>query len=320
MLNDTLVLLIKSSAQMSHSLQEFKVIQNVLPQSQEEVIARLLAEFDKLPGQLQLCARYIIDHPHEVGLQSMRTLAANAEVQPNSFVRLARQLGFTGYDAMRERFRDFVRGGIGSSPDRLRWLQQMDSKGGSTAIFGSMAEACLQNTEKMFAQQSVQDLERAVDWMINARRVYVLGLGLAYPLAYNFWYVARMGFDHFILTPRHGSLPSDDIIRMDERDCLLAMTFQPYRRDTLEAVKRAKQVGAKIIGVTDSSASTLCREADLGLVSPTHTPQFFHSNSAVTALLESLCALLVVRGGETASSSVEAFHSARWEENIYDES
>jgi cellobiose-specific phosphotransferase system component IIA len=37
-------------------------------------------------------------------------------------------------------------------------------------------------------------------------------------------------------------------------------------------------------------------------------------------LLESLCALLVVRGGDAASAAVEAFHSARWEENIYDES
>ena len=299
---------------------KFEVFAAGLPQSQEEVLARLLAEFDNLPGQLQLCARYIIDHPHEVGLQSMRTLATNAEVHPNSFVRLARHLGFEGYEAMRERFRDFVRGGTGSSPDRVRWLQEMDRQGGSTAVFGSMAEACLDNTEKMFEQQSVQDLECAVDWMINARRVYVLGLGLAYPLAYNFWYVARMGFDHFILSPRHGSLPSDDLIRMDERDCLLAMTFQPYRRDTLSAVQLAKRKGAKVIGVTDSNAATLCREADLGLVSPTHTPQFFHSNSAVTALLESLCALLVVRGGDSASASVEAFHSARWEENIYDES
>jgi len=300
--------------------QNLKLIENHLPQSQEEIVERLLAEFDDLPGQLQLCARYLIDHPHEVGLQSMRTLAANAEVQPNSFVRLARHLGFEGYDAMRERFRDFVRGGSGSSPDRVRWLQQLDRKGGSAAIFGSMAEACLENTEKMFARQSVAELQKAVDLMIASRRVYVLGLGLAYPLAYNFWYVARMGFDHFILTPRHGSLPMDDMIRMDERDCLVAMTFQPYRRDTLAAVQRARKTGAKIIGITDSSAASLCREADIGLVAPTHTPQFFHSNSAVTALLESLCALLVVRGGDAASRSVEAFHQARWEENIYDES
>ena len=305
---------------MSHLLPNLHSSERHLPQSQEEVLEQLLDEFGQLPAQLQLCARYLIDHPHEVGLQSMRTLAANAEVHPNSFVRLARHLGFDGYDAMRERFRDFVRAGVGSSPDRVAWLREMDRKGGSAAVVGSMAEACLDNLEKMFAQQSIRELEQAVDWMIEARRVYVLGLGLAYPLAYNFWYVARMGFDHFILSPRHGSLPSDDVIRMDERDCLLAMTFQPYRRDTLSAVQQAKDRGARIIGVTDSSAAALCREADLGLVAPTHTPQFFQSNAAVAALLETLCALLVIRGGDAASAAVEAFHSARWEENIYDES
>ena len=79
----------------------------------------------------------------------MRTLAANAEVHPNSFVRLARHLGFDGYESLRERFRDFVRSGFGSYPDRVQWLQEMHREGGSTAVFASMAEACLDNTEKM---------------------------------------------------------------------------------------------------------------------------------------------------------------------------
>jgi DNA-binding MurR/RpiR family transcriptional regulator len=300
-------------------LEAMNLIDTQPPQSQEAVVERLLAVYNDLPGQLQISARYIIDHPHEVGLQSMRTLAVNADVHPNSFVRLARHIGFDGYDAMRERFRDFVRGGVGSSPDRVRWLQDMAKQGGSAEILGSMASACLDNTETMFEQQSIQDLDQAVDWMAASKRVFVLGLGLAYPLAYNFWYVARMGFDHFILTPRHGSQPSDDIIRMNQDDCLLAMTFQPYRRETLAAVRLAKARGAKTIGITDSNASALCRESDLGLVSPTHTPQFFHSNSAVTALLESLCALLVVRGGEQATEAIEAFNTARWEAQIYED-
>ncbi len=300
-------------------LETMNLIDTQPPQSQEAVVERLLAAYNDLPGQLQISARYIIDHPHEVGLQSMRTLAVNADVHPNSFVRLARHIGFDSYDAMRERFRDFVRGGVGSSPDRVRWLQDMAKQGGSAEILGSMASACLDNTETMFEQQSIQDLDQAVDWMATSKRVFVLGLGLAYPLAYNFWYVARMGFDHYILTPRHGSQPSDDIIRMNQDDCLLAMTFQPYRRETLAAVRLAKARGAKTIGITDSNASALCRESDLGLVSPTHTPQFFHSNSAVTALLESLCALLVVRGGEQATEAIEAFNTARWEAQIYED-
>ncbi len=296
-----------------------EIVQSSPPGSQEAIIDSLLDSYDQLPGQLQICARYIVDHPHEVGLQSMRTLATDAGVHPNSFVRLAKQLGFDGYESLRERFRDFVRGGTGSSPDRINWLNELDRKGGSSAIYGSMAEACLQNTENTFANQSQQELDEVVTCLLRAKRVYVFGLGLAYPLAYNLWYVARMAFDHFILTPRHGSLPSDDIVRLGKGDVFLAMTFQPYRRDTLDAVNQAKAKGATVIGITDSSAASLSRLADISLVAPTHTPQFFQSNSAVTALLETLCALLVVRGGEAAQQAVEEFHSARWEANIYDE-
>ncbi len=46
------------------------------PQSQESTISRLLEIFDELPPQLQTAARFIIDHPHEVGVQTMRSLAA----------------------------------------------------------------------------------------------------------------------------------------------------------------------------------------------------------------------------------------------------
>ena len=289
------------------------------PQSQEAIVSQLLEDFDELPTQLQLTARYIIDHPHEVGVQTMRSLATDAGVHPNSFVRLARHLGFDRYEDMRERFRDFVRGGLGSSPDRAKWLQTLARKGGSAAVLSNMATACLDNTERMFAQQSIAGLDRAVDTMAAAKRVFVLGMGLAYPLAYNFWYVNRMAFDHFILTPRHGSLPSDDLIRATKQDCLVAMTFQPYRTETIAAVRLAKQRGAKIIGITDSVSSTLCREADIGLVSPTHTPQFFQSNSAVTALIELLCALLVVKGGKKSTRAIEDFHSARWDADVYEE-
>ena len=289
------------------------------PQSQEAIVSQLLEDFDELPTQLQLTARYIIDHPHEVGVQTMRSLATDAGVHPNSFVRLARHLGFERYEDMRERFRDFVRGGMGSSPDRAKWLQTLAREGGSASIVSNMATACLDNTERMFAQQSIADLDRAVEIMAVAKRVFVMGLGLAYPLAYNFWYVNRMAFDHFILTPRHGSLPSDDLIRATKQDCLVAMTFQPYRTETFAAVRLAKERGAKTIGITDSISSTLCREADIGLVSPTHTPQFFQSNSAVTALIELLCALLVVKGGKKSTRAIEDFHSARWDADIYEE-
>ena len=315
---DTLVSLYKSIVQMSQNIIPLTTAK-APPTSQESTLNRLLEIFDELPPQLQLAARFIIDNPREVGVQTMRSLAGNIDVHPNTFTRLARALGFDGYEAMRERFRDFVRAGSGSSSERAKWLQAMAKQGGNTAVLGCMAQACLDNTEQMFQTLSIKDMEKAVDIMLNARKVHIVGVGLAHSLAYNFWYLARIAFEHFSLIPNQGTLLSDDLLHIDKRDCLVAMTFQPYRNETLNAIRIANDTGAKTVSITDSMASTAYRDASLGLVSPTHTPQFFQSNSSVSALIDSLIALLVVKGGNQATQAIERFNSSRWDANVYEE-
>lgn len=280
---------------------------------------RLLEVLDELPAKLQVAARYIIDHPHEVGISTMRNLATEAGIHPNCFVRLARHIGFGGHEELRERFRDFVRSGYGSSTDRVKQLQKLEKKGGVSRIVAGIAESIFNNHEQTVQALDTAALEQAAEWMWNSDRVYVLGLGAGYPLAYNFWYVARMIREHFMLIPRHGSLALDDMLHAGGGDLLFCMTFQPYRTDVLETMHFAKRHGSKVIGLSDSPAAKVCREADLGLFAPTHTPHFFHSNSAVTALLEMLCAILVVKGGQEAASHVEAFNTLRWESGIYEQ-
>ena len=290
------------------------------PQTAEAVVAALTEAYAGLPPALQAAARHIIDHPREVGVESMRTLAVKTSVHPNAFIRLARLLGFAGYDEMRERFRDFlVAEGLGGFRDRARWLQEMAAKGGSAAILGEMAAAVADNVERGFRKQDVRALERACDRILKARTVYVLGLGAAYNLAHQFWYVARMAFGHVVPIPRHGSQPIDDLAQVGKKDLLIALTFQPYRSETLGAVRLAKRRGAKVIGITDSATSPLAREADQALICPTHTPQFFQSQAAVTALLETLIALLVARAGEEAQARMEAFHAERLAAGAYEE-
>lgn len=282
------------------------------------VIAALKDIFDDLPPALQVAARHLIDHPREAGVQSMRSLAAKASVHPNTFVRLARQIGFDGYEDLRERFRDFVvTDDIGGFRQRTKWLQELADKGGASAILAGMTEAVADNIERGFRNQRIDVLETACDRILAARRAYVLGMGSAYSLAHQFWYVARMAFDHMVPIPRHGSQPVDDLATICAEDVLVALTFQPYRAETLTAVHLAKRRGATVIGITDSATSPLCRESDIALICPTATPQFFQSHAAVTALLETLVALLVSRAGEEAQARIEAFHRERSDAGIY---
>ena len=289
-----------------------------VPDNHQAVVSQLSAVFEELPPQLQIAARFIIDHPREVSVQTMRSLATEAGVHPNSFVRLARFIGFDGYESMRERFRDFVRQGSGSTTDRVRWLQNLARKGGKAEIMSQMASAVLANHEQLFSALDMKQVEKAVSWMLKADRVFVLGVGVGYAMAYQFWYVARMMHDNFILIPRHGSLPMDDLLGIRKTDLLLAMTFQPYRNDVIEAVRFAQKRKARTIGLSDSPAATLYRESDIGLSCPTHTPQFFQSNASVIALLEMICAMLAAEGGDKVEQQIEEFNEIRWQSGVYE--
>ena len=287
------------------------------PRSAEDILQRLSDVFDELSPQLRRAAVYILDNPREVGVRSMRDLAVEASVRPNTLVRLAKQLGFDGYEALRDRFRDFVRTGLGGFPDRARWLQALAQQGGQTQVLGQMASATFANLEQMYQNQRVEELSEIADKMLAAERVFVLGLGVAFSLAHTFTYVARMAFDHVWQVPQQGSIAIDDVVGLNQNDLLLAMTFQPYRTETLEAVRLAKAKGVSIIGLTDSLGSPLSRLSDLALITPTHTPQYFQSNSAAAALLETLLAFLAAKGGDAAATRIEAFHRQRWDNGAY---
>ena len=290
------------------------------PLSADETLARLTDEFADLSPQLQRAARFLIDQPREVGVQSMRALAAKAEVHPNTLVRLAQQLGFDGYEGMRERFRDFmVAEGLGGFGDRARWLQRLGAEGGTSAVMAGMAAATTTNVETMWQRQRAEELEAAADAILAARQALVLGLGSAESLAYQFWYVSRMAFGHITPIPRRGALAIDDLASAGPEDLLMALTFQPYRAETMDAVRLAKRKGCKVLGITDSVTSPLARLADQSLVSPTHTPQFFQSNAAITALLEGLIAILVARAGDEARARIEAFQAERQSAGVYEE-
>ncbi|MEM1419963.1 MAG: MurR/RpiR family transcriptional regulator [Pseudomonadota bacterium] len=291
-----------------------------LPDSAEKVIDRLTVDFEGFSAQLQRAARFIIDNPREVGVQSMRALAGKAEVHPNTLVRLAQAIGFEGFESMRERFRDFVvADGLGGFRDRASWLRKLAARGGTSEVISEMAATTAENLDVMWRRQASKELDSIADAILKAPRVYVLGMGSAYSLAHSFWYVARMAFDHISPIPRHGSQPIDDVAWIQPEDVLVALTFQPYRTETLAAVRRAQEVGATIIGVTDSATSPLARVADHTLTAPTSTPQFFESHAAVMAMLEGLVAVLVSRAGDDALERIESFHRQRLSAGLYEE-
>ncbi|MEM7432120.1 MAG: MurR/RpiR family transcriptional regulator [Pseudomonadota bacterium] len=286
----------------------------------DTVLEVLASQLPTLTPETRKAAAYVLENPNDVGVSSIREIAEAAKVKPNTFVRMARTVGFEGYDEFREPFREEIRAGQPTFPDRARWLQSLSKEGEHGGLFASMASSAITNIEQTFADTDADRIKAAADAVVEARQTYVLGVGLNHTLARSFAYLADMALENVVAIPRDGGLAIDDIARAGPDDVLIAMTFKPYRTDVLEAVGIAHEQGATIVGISDSPASPLVAGMPHSFVVQTDSPQFFTSTIAAGALLETLMAFVIADASPNVIRNIGRFHDRRTELGIYEAS
>lgn len=282
-----------------------------------ELLGRLIMELDRLTPEVRKAATFVLENPNEVGVSSMREIAVAADVKPNTLVRMARVLGFEGYEDFREPFRDEIRRGTASFPDRARWLQSLSQSGRLGSLYADMVDSALRNIEETFAGIDETALKSAAEAIWASRQTFVLGVGVNNSNAGNFTYLASTGMEQFHRIPRPGSTAIDDLARADSRDVLIAMTCKPYRSEVVQAVRIAREQGLTVVGISDSPASPVVVGSQHSFVVAADTPQFFPSSVSTIALLETLLSFVIATADSKIVRRVEKFHQRRHELGIY---
>lgn len=281
------------------------------------ILERLAGELPDLTPEARKAATYVLENPQDVGVSTVREIAEAAKVKPNTFVRMARQVGFEGYEDFRVPFREAIRKGGAGFPERARWLQDIRKSGDMGALYADMVQDALRNIEETFARISAEDLKDAAKAVWSSRNVFVLGVGIHNANARNFTYLASTGMVRFHAIPRAGSTAVDDLAWADGQDVLIAITAKPFRAEVVDAVEIAKSQGVRVVGISDSPASPILRAADHRFLVSIDTPQFFPSSVSVIALLETLLSFVIAVASDEVVERVETFHARRHALGLY---
>lgn len=283
------------------------------------ILDRIGDAFEDLTPEAQKAAKYVLENPQDVGVSTVREIAEAANVKPNTFVRMARAVGFEGYDDFRAPFREAIRNGNVAFEDRARWLQDVAKGGELGGLYADMVRAALGNLEDTFAGIDAATLEAAARAIWTSHSVYTLGVGVNSANAQNFTYLASTGMVRFYAIPKAGSVPVDDLAWAGKDDVLIAITCHPYRSEVVEAVKLAKEQGMTVVAISDSRASPIIRMADYGFVVSVETPQFFPSSISTMAVLETLLSFVIAVASDEIVTRVESFHARRHRLGLYSE-
>ncbi|WP_163992181.1 MurR/RpiR family transcriptional regulator [Rhizobium lusitanum] len=285
-----------------------------------DVVSNQIREnFGKLPGQMQVAARFLLNNPQEVALLSMREQSRRAGVPAATMTRLAKQLGFAGFEELRSIFVGAVRNSIEPFSSRAEHLVEQRKHTGDD-IAPQMVERLSANVGQLMDPTQRAALNEAAKTLMNARTVYSAGQRTAYSAAYHFAYLYGYFSTKTVLVDGPGGIGADPMTHCGPEDALLVISLEPAARQSVEITRFAHERGVKVISITNSPLSPVGRVSDTVILINHDSPAFFDAMTSAFAAVETLIAIVAGAEGTKVPAAVRVREEHRralgewWEE------
>lgn len=268
--------------------------------NQDDIIPRINATLDSLSKGQQKVVEFMLKQGIEGLYMSSTRIAEVVGVNRSTVVRTAQALGFPGFSdfqtALQAHFsRQF--GSVELLDIGTKQLRQDLDGSTSSDLHAVLRRMVLTEIQKLATVPDLipaADFERAVDLLVGARAVAVMGLHLSKAIALNFLYPLRLLRNEVSLLEPESIDYIRHLAHLNPQDVLFTVSNNLYSRETLKCMEYARDVGATVITLTDSPIGPPARRADLALVIPAGL--WFYGNSAVPfTVLNALCAAVMVR-------------------------
>ena len=276
-----------------------------------EAIDLLSRAFPGLSPQLQKCAAYMMEHPPEVATLSMRQLAARAEVPPSTMNRLAKALDFDTYGEFRALFLDSINEqspGYSLKGGQVQVVARENKLDHSLDVY---QQAAASNINTLFDHIDRAALERAVQALSDAPTVLVVGMHACHSTANYLHHVGITAFGNWHqLVPGSAEFPRQ-LGALAPEDVVVCIAIEPCAADSIRVARRAREAGARVIGITDRRTSPLAACSDDILLVSVHSPSVFPSHVGATTLVEVLVGMTAARNERSVAKNVESSERSR---------
>ncbi|EKF17674.1 MurR/RpiR family transcriptional regulator [Nitratireductor pacificus] len=220
----------------------------------------LLRSYNEMSQQLQAAARFILAHPKDVALLSMREQAAKAGVSHSTMVRLAQFVGFERFEELRELYIDSIRH-TGFASDGCDAGKQVSM--GRVAECGEAIYAAAAQIMQLADEGRVAQLKAVARNMAAARGIICVGLDADHAAAHHFAF--SLGSRMRAAMPPETDRDGMSMQRAKTGDIVFAVGLAPDCPETAGMLRRAAAAGATTVAIVGERASPLARLANASI-------------------------------------------------------
>lgn len=284
---------------------------------EKDLFAKIEEIRHKLSKGHKLIADYILEHYDKAAFMTAQKLGKHVGVSESTVVRFASELGFDGYPALQKDLQELMRNKLTA----VQRIEVTSDRLSGDNILESVLNLDIDRIRKTLEETSKEDFNKAVDTIIESNTIYIVGSRSASSIAVFLNYYLSLIFPHvkYISSTTTSEL-FERIMRIDSKDVMIGITFPRYSKQTVRALNYAKSNGAKVIAITDSSASPIARYADSLLLAKSDMASFVDSLVAPMSLINALVVAISIKNVNSVSKTFERLEKV-WEEyEVYEQS
>ena len=276
------------------------------------VIQANMSTFSK--GQ-KLIAAFILDSYDKAAFMTASKLGKTVNVSESTVVRFAAELGYNGYPAMQKALQEMIRNKLTS----VQRIEVSNDRIGDQDILSMVMQSDIEKIHMTLEEADRQDCDRAVDAIVKARHIYILGVRSAAAIASFLGFYFNLIFENVTIV--HATSTSEvfeQLLRIGEQDVILGISFPRYSRRTVKAMQFAHDRGAAAIAITDSETSPLAPFSTLTLLAKSDMASFVDSLVAPLSLVNALIVAIGRKKNEDLAHTFETLEQIWDEYEVYE--
>lgn len=290
--------------------EDFKVVEN----STNELQMRIEEKYRDLSKGQKRVAEYVLDNYDKAVFLTAARLGEVVGVSESTVVRFATQLGYKGYPEFQKALEELVR-------NRLNSIQRMKVTYGrisQSQILETVLQSDIEKIKQTLNGIDHSAFNQAIDTILNARKIYVLGIRSCAPLATFMSFYLNLLCDNVIAVNTNSSSEIfEQLIRIGEEDVIIGISFPRYSQRTLKALEFASKRKAKIITLTDSAHSPINIYSSCNLIARSDMASIVDSLVAPLSVVNALIVALCMKKQEEVIGTLETLEQIWGEYQVY---
>ncbi len=266
-------------------------------------IIRIIDEkYDRMSKGHKAIARYIKEHYDQAVFMTAAKIGEQLNVSESTVVRFASGLGYEGYPEFQKTLAEWVK-------NKLNVVQKVGAKYGHSTqseILNSVLNGDMEKINDTLHNMDPVAFEAAVNTILEAKTVYIVGIRSCEPLAdFLSFYLNMIRGNVVLLRSTSVSEMFEQMIRIDEKDIVIGISFPRYSMRTLKAMEFANDRNAKVISITDTVHSPMCLYSSCNLFARSDMVSIVDSLVAPLSVINALVVALCLKAPDQVKENLE---------------